>query len=111
VKEIRKSYLPLNKTPPIPLQWKDIQENTTQQDNQAMSTRMGDDVERPNPGDVWDSDWNIGLSGTQDAESKNHPTPSSEPTLIVPLNQVKLPNRVSNRQKKIPSTKSDDFLW
>ena len=29
----------------------------------------------------------------------------------VPLNQVKVPNRVSSRQKKPPNTKSDDFLW
>jgi hypothetical protein len=72
---------------------------------------MCDDVEPPNSSDVRDNDWQTGPSGTEDAESKNHPTPFPEPTLIVPQNQVKLPNRVSNRQKKISLTKSDDFLY
>jgi hypothetical protein len=41
---------------------------------------------------------------------------STETTISIinptaPTNQVKVPNRVSSRQKKPPQTKSDDFLW
>jgi hypothetical protein len=77
VKEIRNLHLPPNLTPPIALQWKDINKNTTQQFNQATSIRACDDAEPSSPGDVWDSDWNIVERGAQDVESTNHQTLTS----------------------------------
>jgi hypothetical protein len=51
------------------------------------------------------------VNDVNNEESKQHPTQTSELTQTVPPQQVKVPNRVSSRQKKIPATKSDDFLW
>jgi hypothetical protein len=111
VKEIKNSYLPLDKTPPIVLQWKGIKEDATHQVNQAMSIRVCNETESPSPDGLWDSGGNMVVRCTQDVESKNHPTPTSEQNQTVPLKQVKVPNRMSSRQKKIPLTKSEDFLW
>lgn len=71
---------------------------------------MCDETESPSPGGLWDSGWNMVVRCTQHVESKDHPTPTSKQIQTVPLKQVKVPNRMSSRQKKIPLTKSD-FLW
>jgi len=51
------------------------------------------------------------VSELQEEELKQHPTQTLEQTQAVPPKQVKVPNKVSSRQKKMPATKSDDFLW
>jgi hypothetical protein len=70
-----------------------------------------DETESPSPDGLWDSGWNVVVRCTQDVESKNHPTPTSKQIQSVSLKQVKVPNRMSSRQKKISLTKSEDFLW
>ena len=72
---------------------------------------MCGDTEPPSPDEIQTSGWIIGARGAQDEESKQHPNLTSEQTQTVPPQQVKVPNRVSRRQKKMPSTKSNDFLW
>jgi hypothetical protein len=72
---------------------------------------MSCDTEPPSPDEIWSSEWIIGVRGVQDEESKQHPTQTSNQTQTVPPQQVKAPNRVSSRQKKMPATKLDDFLW
>ena len=51
VKEIKNSYLPLNNNPPIVLQWKNNNINTTQQNNSEMPNKMCRDMEPPHPGE------------------------------------------------------------
>jgi hypothetical protein len=112
VKEIRNVYCPLKKNPPIVIKWKDIKRNTTQQANQATSTKMDDEMEPPGPDEKRSDGWIRRTRGDKDEEeSKQHPTQTSEQTQTIPPQQVKIQNRVSNRQKKMPATKSDDFLW
>ena len=111
VKEIRNLYSPVNINPPIVLQWKDIKGNTTQQINQVTSTRRCDDTEPPSPDEIRSNGWIIGVRSVQDEESEQHATLTSEQTQPAPPQQAKVPNRVSSRQKKMPATKSDDFLW
>ena len=111
VREIRNLYLPLNLKPPIVLQWNEIKKNTTQQVNPATSMRMCGDTEPPSPDEMQTSGWIIGVRGAQDEESNQHPNLTSEQTQTVPPQQVKVPNRVSSRQKKMTSTKLNDFLW
>ena len=112
VKEIRNLYLPPNIHPPIVLQWKDIKKNTTHHINPAAPIKMYEDVELPSPDVTPNSGWLIGVRSVQEEEeSKQHPTLNSDQTQTVPPQLVKVPNRVSSRQKKLPATKSDDFLW
>jgi hypothetical protein len=122
VKEIKNSYLPLNKNPPIVLQWKNTKENATHQISPATSIRTGSDMEPanpsevrssdydnepPKPGEIRSSDWIIEDKGAkdQDDDSKQQPTQTPDQINIVPPQQVKVPNRVSSRQKKIASYK------
>jgi hypothetical protein len=93
---------------------------------------MCEDAETPSPGDERDSGMNIGVGGAQDFETRNHPTSTSEQTPLAPLkqdwlpswyeqcvdanqpeevNQVKTSYRNSTQNRKIPVTRTTDFLW
>ena len=132
VKEISNLYLPSNLTPPIVLQWKASKENATQQVISDTSSRMCDDGETSNPGDEQVCGVNIGVRGAQDLEPRNQPTSTSEPTLSASLkqdwppswyeqcvdanqseevNQADTSYRNSTQNRKIPVTRSTDFLW
>ena len=72
---------------------------------------MCDDKKLPSPDEIRSNGWIIGVRSVQDEESEQHSTLTSEQTQPAPPQQAKVPNRVSSRQKKMPATKSDDFLW
>jgi hypothetical protein len=72
---------------------------------------MCDDTEPLSPDEIRSNGWNIGIRGVQDEESEQHSTQTSEQTQTAPPQQVKVPDRVSGRQKKMHATKLDDFLW
>jgi hypothetical protein len=55
-------------------------------------------------------DWTAGTKDVKEDGSRQQPTHTSEQVQLAPPQQVKVPNRVSSRQKKIPATKSDDFF-
>jgi hypothetical protein len=69
--------------------------------HQTPTSKLQDDVSDQQPTPV---------SELQEEELKQHPTQTLEQTQAVPPKQVKVPNRVSSRQKKMPATKSDDFF-
>jgi hypothetical protein len=110
-KEIRNSCLPLNINPPIVLKWKNIKENITQQTDPATVIRRCDETKPPSPEVERSNSWMIGNRCTQDEDPKQHSTLISEQTQTAPPQQEKLPNRMSCRKKKMPATKSDNFLW
>ena len=56
-------------------------------------------------------DWTAGTKDAKEDGSRQQPTQTSEQVQLAPPQQVKVPNSVSSRQKKVPATKSDDFLW
>jgi hypothetical protein len=64
-------------------------------------------------GEIRSSNWCTEKKGAndQDGDSKQQTTQTPDQILIVPPQQVKVPNRVSSRQNKLPATKFDDFLW